>query len=439
MGAPAAATLSREDLAFLVSQTTSLVDFARAAAHPDGGFAWLDEHGRPLLERPVELWITCRMTHVFALAEMLGDTSAASLVDHGVRALQGRLHDDEHGGWFAAVELAGSPGGSRPSDDSKQAYAHCFVVLAAASAAAAGHPGGPALLEDALTVLDRHFWRDADGLVVDAWDRRFAVLDPYRGVNANMHTVEALLAAHDVTREEVLLQRATTMVGRVVHGFARGNGYRLPEHYDDQWRARLDHNRDHPGDRFRPFGVTIGHLMEWARLALHVRTALGERAPDWLLTDAVALFDTALRDGWGVDGAEGFVYTTDFDGQPVVRQRLHWVLTEALATAWTLALVTGEQSYRDWYDRWLTHARDHFVDSEHGSWWHELDPANRPASTVWEGKPDIYHAYQAMLLPRLGEVTSFVGAVSGLRAAPGGAQPATDPGGAQPATDAAQP
>ncbi|MDQ2781543.1 MAG: AGE family epimerase/isomerase, partial [Actinomycetota bacterium] len=44
----------------------------------------------------------------------------------------------------------------------------------------------------------------------------------------------------------------------------------------------------------------------------------------------------------------------------------------------------------------------------HGSWHHELDEQNHPSSNVWEGKPDVYHAYQAMLLPRLGEVTSFV-------------------------------
>ncbi|WP_344931743.1 AGE family epimerase/isomerase [Saccharopolyspora gregorii] len=41
------------------------------------------------------------------------------------------------------------------------------------------------------------------------------------------------------------------------------------------------------------------------------------------------------------------------------------------------------------------------MDRELGSWRHELDEHNRPAATVWEGKPDLYHAYQATLLPRL--------------------------------------
>ncbi len=405
-----AADLSPDERSWLERQTSSLVAFARAAAHPDGGFAWLDDDGHPRLDHPVELWLTCRMTHVSALAQLRGDHSAAALVEHGLQALRGRLHDDEHGGWFAAVESVDG-GGSRPSDDTKQAYAHAFVVLATASATAAGHAGARDLLDEALEVVTQRFWREQDGLVADVWDRSFSNLDPYRGVNANMHTVEALLAAHDVTGDRIHLDRAMSIVTRVVHEFAAGNGYRLAEHYDEQWQVQLDYSRDHPADQFRPYGVTIGHLLEWARLALHARTALAEEAPEWLLEDARLLFDTAIRDGWTVDGAEGFVYTTDFDGAPVVRDRLHWVVTEGIATAWTLALVTGESSYRTWFDRWCDHARVHFIDVDRGSWRHELDPQNHPASTVWSGKPDVYHAYQAMLLPLLGEVTSFVAGV----------------------------
>ena len=56
------------------------------------------------------------------------------------------------------------------------------------------------LLHRALEVFDEHFW-DADAaMVVETWDRAFSVLSDYRGVNANMHAVEALLAAYDVTR-----------------------------------------------------------------------------------------------------------------------------------------------------------------------------------------------------------------------------------------------
>jgi mannose/cellobiose epimerase-like protein (N-acyl-D-glucosamine 2-epimerase family) len=49
----------------------------------------------------------------------------------------------------------------------------------------------------------------------------------------------------------------------------------------------LEYNRDEPAHPFRPYGATVGHWLEWARLALHLRAALGSAAPQWLLDDAV--------------------------------------------------------------------------------------------------------------------------------------------------------
>lgn len=383
-----------------------LRSFAAPSADPDGGFAWLDDDGAPVPDRPVELWITCRMTHVFALGVLEGDDVCRNLLDHGMAALSDRLRDKEFGGWLGSVGERG------PVRGDKEAYGHAFVVLAASSAVTAGHPDAAALLDVALREHDTHFWDATAGLVVDTWDRSFSRLEPYRGVNANMHTVEALLAAADATGDQSWSRRAATIVDRVVNGFAAGHEWRLPEHFTPDWEARLDYNRDVPDHPFRPFGVTIGHLFEWSRLTLHTRTALGEAAPSWMEPAARALFASAVRDGWHVDGAEGFVYTTDFDGVPVVRERLHWVVTEALAAAWALHAATGDQSYLTWYAIWWDHARRLFVD-DNCSWRHELDAENRPAARVWQGRPDVYHAYQAALLPDLTDPVSFA---DGLRA-----------------------
>ncbi|MEO7752808.1 MAG: AGE family epimerase/isomerase [Terracoccus sp.] len=409
---PATPVTPAPDLAWLEAHRLMLRTFARGAVRPGGGFAWLDDDGVPRAGGDVELWITARMTHVAALAVLEGDESFVDVLDHGVHSFLpgGVLRDEEHGGWFAAVGDDGTP-----TVSDKRAYEHAFVVLAASSATAAGHPSGRALLGEALAIYDGHFWRDEDGLAVDVWDRTWTTLEDYRGVNANMHSVEAMLAAWDVTGERRWLDHAFSIVERVVHGFAAGNGYRLPEHFTSDWQERRDYNIDEPAHPFRPYGVTIGHLLEWSRLSLHVRHALGEEAPAWLLEDARALVEVAVRDGWSVDGAEGFVYTTDFDGHPVVRDRLHWVVTEGIGAAWTLALVTGDASALERYAAWWDHARRLFVDDEHGSWHHELAPDNTPASTVWDGKPDVYHAYQAALLPELGEIASLAGGLRDLR------------------------
>lgn len=389
----------------LNAEAIRLLGFARKARHRLGGFGWLDESGTLVEDRPVQTWITCRMTHCFALAQLRGDTGDHSeYVDHGVVALRGRLKDARSGGWHSAVDAHGAVG------DVKDGYAHAFVVLAAASAAVAGHTDGPALLEEALAVLDARFWDEDQGLIVDVWNRDWTVLDGYRGVNANMHAVEALLAAADATGNPLWLERAVRILRRVVHGFALQHQWRLPEHFDRDWRVRLDYNIDEPGHPFRPYGVTIGHLLEWSRLCLHARTAMGSAAPAWLLADARELYRSAVQIGWAVDGADGFVYTTDFDDNPVVHERMHWVAAEAIAAAWVLHRETGESSYLDDYRRWWRYAEAVFVDRAGGSWWHELDRGNRPSARVWDGKPDVYHAYQTAILPLLPAAGSFIGA-----------------------------
>ena len=398
---------------WLEAEGRRLLAFARRSRHPAGGFASLDAAGGFDPAAPRELWVTCRMTHVFALAQLTGDPAAAGLVDHGVAALTGPFRDPAHGGWWGAV------GPDGPVDTGKAAYGHAFVVLAASSAVAAGRPGAEDLLREALAVLDERFWDDDAGMVVEQWDEGWSELEPYRGVNANMHAVEALLAAADALEtvlgdEEAAGRwrgRAASVTERVVHGFAREHAWRLPEHFDDAWTPLPDYHRDEPAHPFRPYGATVGHWFEWARLALGLRAALGDGAPAWLLEDARALFDAGAREGWAVDGAPGLVYTVGWDGRPVVRQRMHWVLCEAAAAAATLWRVTGEEAYAAWHATWWTYADAHLLDRADGSWHHELDPANRPAAGTWAGKPDVYHAFQATLVPRLPVAPTFATAL----------------------------
>lgn len=380
---------------WMTDQRRLLAGHAASSRHPAGGFGWLDEAGRLVAERPVETWISCRMTHVLALAEGYDAAPSADLVEHGLAALAvgGVLHDDEHGGWFASTDPAGQHG------TTKRAYEHAFVLLAASTALAAGHASARPVLDEALVVLEERFHDAEVGLYRDVLDRDWQHAEPYLGANATMHLVEALLTAHDVGAGEWTLERALGLARRIVRDTAASYDFRLPEHYDPAGAVLLDFNRDDPGHPFRPYGVTIGHLLEWARLLVHLHHACGDRAPVWLLPDARALFDRAVADGWAVDGHDGFVYTTDFDGVPVVRQRLHWVVCEAIDAAEALGR-------NEWRDLWWQHATDHFVTTD-GSWHHELDPDLTPATSIWPGRPDVYHAYQAMLLPRLGAVASF--------------------------------
>ena len=376
---------------WLAAETDRLIDFGRGA-RVDGGFGWLDATGTPDPAKPLQLWITTRMTHVFAVGHLLGIPGCGLLADHGLRAIGETFEDREHGGWFSEA------GAGR-----KEAYSHSFVLLAAASATMAARPGGPPLLDAIVEIVERHFWSEEEGACVESWDRAWREPEAYRGANANMHMVEACLAAGDATGDAIWSQRALRIAERLVQDVAARNDWRVVEHFDAAWNPLPDYNRAEVRHPFRPFGVTPGHGLEWSRLLLQIR------GPGWLLEAAEGLFARAVADGW--DDARGFVYTTDFDGQPVVTDRLHWVLAEGIGAAAALHAVTGGEEYDRWYQRFWDFADLWFRDREHGSWQHELDDQLRPSDRTWAGKPDVYHALQATLLPRLPVTASLAGAL----------------------------
>lgn len=411
---------------WLEQHLLGLLRFGRRTAADDGGAHWLDDDGAPDPSRGIQTWITARTVHVYSLGTLMGVPGCAPVADGALAGLTGRLRDLEHGGWFSSLDADGRP------EQGKSAYAHAFVVLAASSATAAGRPGADALLTDALGVFDRRFW-DADaGLPVDTWDTAFSTLDGYRGINAAMHTTEAMLAAADVlavvlgddVTARTCRRRATGILSTVA-SWAADNDWRVPEHFDDAWRVQLEYNADRRDDPFKPYGATVGHGLEWARLLLHgeaAALAAGEQPPTDALASSRALFERAVADGWAVDGRDGFVYTTDWSGAPVVRDRMHWVAAEATATAAALWQRTGEQAYADRYAQWWDHVATTVLDHEHGSWHHQLDAENRPSGTVWPGKADLYHAVGATLVPRLPLHPSLAVAVrEGLWRTPGDA------------------
>lgn len=342
--------------------------------------------------------------HVHSLGDLLGVPGSRDVGERALAALRGALHDDVHGGWVTAVHPDGS------IDFTKSAYPHAFVVLAGPAPPSPSSTAPPSLLADALDVLDARFFEPSVGLHADEADRAFHRLAHYRGINANMHAVEALLAAADATGERDWAARAGGIAERVVH-WAEENDWRIPEHFTVDWAPRLDLNRDRPDDPFKPYGATVGHGLEWARLLLHLG-ARGDVDADWTAA-AVALYDRAVADGWAADGADGFVYTTDWSGRPVGRKRMHWVAAEAINTAAALHQVTGEDRYAADYHRWWAYTDRYLIDHERGSWHHELDPQNRPAGTVWPGKPDLYHAVQATLVPVLPLAPTIAAALAG--------------------------
>ena len=385
------------DRAWRTAERARLIGFAERSVVSSGGFAWLDDLGAPDASQPLHLWINARMTHIFGLEAIHAESrQARSIAASGIDAL-GRLFEDRrHGGWYEAVAPDGTP-----VEASKAAYGHAFVVLAAATGTAAGIPGARDLLGRALDVVQRRFWEPATGTVRESYlGADWRGEEPYRGANANMHTVEALLTAAAALGDRSLARDALRIAERVVDGPARQAGWRVVEHFDREWRPVLDFGAEDPGDHFRPYGLTIGHWLEWSRLLLAIDAALDE-PPAWLAEGAAALFANGYGLGWPEPTSIGCPYTVDWDNRPVVEARLFWVTAEGILAADALARRTGSGRARDAASRLWAEVDRYFCDREAGGWHSELAPDGTPASSVWSGKPDSYHAYQACLFPDL--------------------------------------
>ena len=384
-----------ENQEFLKRIREGLLSFGHQFPSPGGSSYYLGDDGTPWKERNRETWITSRMAHVYSIGSMLGHEGSEALADAALKGLRGELHDDKNGGWYAGLTK------DNEVVPTKQCYAHAFVILAASSGVLAGREGARELLKDALVLYDLRFWNEEEGLSCDTWNTEFTELDSYRGLNANMHTVEAFLAAADVTEDEKYRVRA----GRIIHhvlGWAKDNNWRIPEHFSSDWVPDLECNKDRPDDQFKPYGATPGHGIEWARLiaqwALSTYKEDKEGAAPYVQA-AENLYNRAVGDGWNADGAPGIVYTTDWNGKPVVHDRMHWTLAEAINTSAVLFHITGNEKYAADYAEFMKYLDEKVLDHVHGSWFHQLDQENNLLETVWPGKSDIYHALQATLIP----------------------------------------
>lgn len=383
-----------ENKEFLKEMRDQLLSFGHNFPSPGGGSYYLGDDGTPWKDRPRETWITCRMAHVYSMGSFLGHEGSEALVDAALKGLKGELHDDVNGGWYAGLTADGE---ILPN---KACYAHAFVILAASSATLAGRPGAKALLEEALKIYDEKFWNEEEGLSCDTWNTEFTVLDDYRGVNANMHTVEAFLAAADVLGNETYRMRAGRIIDRVIE-WAADNDYRIPEHFSSDWVADLECNKEKPDDQFKPYGATPGHGLEWARLITQWALSAHKegKGAEKYIAAAENLYNRAISDGWNCDGAPGIVYTTDWEGKPIVHDRMHWTLAEAINSAAVLYHVTEKEKYAADYAEFMKYLDEQVLDHVNGSWFHQLDEENKLIGTVWPGKADIYHALQAVLIP----------------------------------------
>ena len=80
--------------------------------------------------------------------------------------------------------------------------------MAAAGALQAGFDEAYDIISDVCDTLDTYFWDETVGRFWDEFNSDWTPFSTYRGMNANMHGAEALLAAHEATGESHYLDWA---------------------------------------------------------------------------------------------------------------------------------------------------------------------------------------------------------------------------------------
>jgi mannose/cellobiose epimerase-like protein (N-acyl-D-glucosamine 2-epimerase family) len=270
------------------------------------------------------------------------------------------------------------------------------VILAASSAMTVGHPDADRLLKDVMGVLLSRFWDAKAGATTEEYTAEWASLGAYRGQNSNMHLTEALMAAFEATGERQYLDMAESIATLIIDRHARAQGWRVAEHFDAAWQV----DRDYAGDpMFRPRGTTPGHALEWSRLLVQLWELQG-RAKGWMLDAAKHLFLKTVDIGWDRE-VGGFYYTLAWDDRPDRADRYWWPCAEGIGAAAVLGAVDADPAFEGWYRRIWGFVDNHVIDRRFGGWFPELDSNLSPVNRVFTGKPDLYHAMQACLIPLL--------------------------------------
>lgn len=375
----------------ILDHVRHILDFYHPRAiDPSGGFFhFLKDDGTVFDAHTRHLVSSTRYVFLWSMAAR-HFPDRPEYLDNARRAVQflRDVHRNPRSGGYA-WQLSWKDGQAEILDATNHCYGLAFVLLAYAHAHMAGITAARAWLDETFALMEQHFWQPGPGLYADEASAEWQLKD-YRGQNANMHAVEACLAAYEATGATHFLDRASQVAENITLRQTRQtDGLMIWEHYHSDWSVDWDYNRNDMSNIFRPWGYQPGHFTEWAKLLLILER---HRPLPWLLPRAEALFDCAFRHAWDAEH-EGLYYGFGPDFSICDDRKYHWVQCESMATAAVLARRTGKPVYWEWYDKLWAYSWRHWIDHQHGAWFRLLtrDNINTTDEKSPAGKVD-YHS-----------------------------------------------
>ena len=354
---------------------------------PQGGFyESLNAQGQASQSPLKTVLNQARLTYVFSHASVLGgDASLRRAANHGFDFLRRAS--------VASGSAAGWPRGLNAQaevlDPTRDTYDQAFVIFAMAwyyrvSAS-----------EEALQLAEQAFGfletRLADAAHGGFFEEYPATDKLPRRQNPHMHLLEAVLAMHAATGQQIWLDRATRLIALFNGVFFDEKTGSLAEFFDAAWTLA----DGAPGLLREP-----GHQFEWVWLLqqyLQQATDLTPDIRDNLQGHAHRLFDFGSQHGIDTTGPlQGLVFdAVTANGQAVAPSKLLWTQTEYIKACIARFEVTQDAGYRQQAFAHADLMRAHFFRSDAANWVNHIARDGTPLVSDTPSRV-LYHLFLAM-------------------------------------------
>jgi mannobiose 2-epimerase len=344
---------------------------------PAGGFrSGFDRRWRPIGPQHRMLEFQARQTRLAAGLALAypheGRWADAAL--HGLRTLEERQWDREHGGWFWLTEASGAPlhGGTKHAHGTAYAVGACAAVHRAT-----GDDAALGLAGEAFRWLERahaddehggyHGWVTRDGRAIGvAAEVPAGLADPIDGppdhkdVNVHSDLLAAFAGLYAVWPDRDLRRRLGELCELVLGRFLSPGGA-MHYSFTRAWA---------PVPQLERFG----YMLQTAWRPVAARLALGEPAAD-AQGALLSMVGHALARGW--DGTRGgfrfagpAVQPDRLEGRALeVPRRVWWVQAEGLRALLHAALLDpAEPLFAARFRQLLAFVRRHLLDGGYGGW-----------------------------------------------------------------------
>ncbi len=351
---------------------------------------WLGPSDKAIVTQARCLWFYARL-----MRSPYANPGHLAAARHGYRFLKDRMWDPEHGGFFWAVDAAGTT----PTKPVKHLYGQAFGLYALSEYARVSNEAGAAsLARELFRLLERKAHDGRYGGYREFFKRDWTPADAEtprvmggptpdtKLMNTHLHLMEALTTYVDLTRDPSARERLRELIAVQTSAVVRKSVGACTDKYEPDWTPMT-------GEAFDV--VSYGHDIENVWLIVDACRAAGI-SPGPHRDLFRTLFDYALRHGYDT-GSGGFYDLGPFNGPATRRGKIWWVQSEGLVAALYMTAMFGDAAYRDAYLGTLDWIAKRQADGRGGDW-HE---AVRPDETVrgrkahaWKGP---YHNGRAVL------------------------------------------